>query len=190
MSKFELAGKYELNNSEIELYDENGFLFLESVLSPKEVNHYKIIIDEIVDKKTSHDKRPLEARTPYEREFLQCSHIWNEFSQVKNLTLSTRLASIAKQLHKANHIRLWHDQALYKLPGGSKTEPHQDLSYWPMLDRNAGTIWIALEEVTLDMGAMYFIPGSHKSGIDSYENRIEDAIEGRNNLVDHAKIFN
>ncbi|MEE9169321.1 MAG: phytanoyl-CoA dioxygenase family protein [bacterium] len=94
----------------------------------------------------------------YERAFTQCGHLWSEFPGVKQFTTSSRLANIARQFFRTKHVRLWHDQALYKLPGGSKTEPHQDMSYWPMLDRSAGTIWVALSEVTIDMGAMHFYP--------------------------------
>jgi hypothetical protein len=43
-----------------------------------------------------------------------------------------------------------------------------------MLDRNAGTIWVALSEVTIDMGAMHFIPGSHRMQIDGWEHTIKE----------------
>lgn len=187
MDKVVLNSDYNISEEQFNLYDKNGFLFLNKVLTEDEVNFFSLVIDKAVEKRTSHDKRPLEQRSPYEREFLQCGHLWSEFPGIKSLTLSPRLGSIAKQLLKANNVRLWHDQALYKIPGGDATEPHQDLAYWPMLDRNAGTIWIALDEVTIEMGAMYFIPGSHKSGLDSYEHRIEDSLNKKINLIDEAK---
>ncbi len=186
MNNFQLSGYYNISGEQKNFYNENGFVFLNKVLYENEVIHYKKIIDEVVEIRTGHDKRPLSERNAYEREFLQCGHLWSEFSEVKNFTLSPRLGSIAKQLLNAENVRLWHDQALYKLPGGDATAPHQDLAYWPMLDRNAGTIWIALEEVTFEMGAMHFIPGSHKAGIDSFSNTIEDAIEGKIDLVKQA----
>jgi ectoine hydroxylase-related dioxygenase (phytanoyl-CoA dioxygenase family) len=179
----ELDGIYNITDEQAKYYNENGFVFLESVLNKDEVKAYREIIDERVYKLTKHDKRTLAEKTPYEREFLQCSHLWREFQDVKRLTLSKRLGSIAKQLLNTEHVRLWHDQALYKVPGGAATEPHQDIAYWPMIEKNAGTIWLALDEVTVEMGAMYFIPGSHKAEMFDYGNRIEDAIEGRSDLI-------
>ena len=176
--------KYEISGEEKNFFDENGFVFLKNVLSSEETAAYREIIDKVVKDRTKDDKRTLAERTPYEREFLQCAHLWGQYPDVKTLTLSPRLGSLAAQLLGADHVRLWHDQALYKVPGGDATQPHLDLSYWPMLDRKAGTIWIALEEVTVEMGAMHFIPGSHNAGIDGFDHRIEDALEGRSSLLE------
>lgn len=186
MPAVELKGRYDVSEKQRDFFDKNGFVFLKSVLSREETAAYCNIIDGVVRSRTKNDERPLEERTPYEREFLQCAHLWGEYPEIKNFTLSPRLGSIAAQLLGAEHVRLWHDQALYKVPGGDATQPHLDLSYWPMLDRNAGTIWVALEEVTVEMGAMHFIPGSHVSGIDGFDHRIEDAIEGKSTLLEKA----
>jgi ectoine hydroxylase-related dioxygenase (phytanoyl-CoA dioxygenase family) len=187
MESPELDGTYNVTDEQIKFYDENGFAFLNSVLTVDEVNSYRKIIDETVESLTKHDKRSLAEKTPYEREFLQCSHLWREFSDVRKFTLSKRLGNIVQQFFKADHVRLWHDQALYKVAGGAATQPHQDLAYWPMIEKNlAGTIWLALDEVTVDMGALYFIPGSHKSGIFSHDYIIENSIEGKSDLLQKA----
>lgn len=181
-----LDSLYEITENQISEFTDSGFIFLPSILNEEEINYYKNVIDRVVEEITSGDKRPLHERSAYEREFLQCGHLWSKYPEIKKLTLSKRLGYVANKLLKSEHVRLWHDQALYKLPGGDATEPHQDLAYWPMLDRNAGTIWLALEEVTIEMGAMHFIPYSHKVGIDSYRHRIEDAINGESNLIEKA----
>jgi len=186
MENIILSGEYRVSDDQKIFFEENGFVLLENVLHKKEVETYREIIDRAVKERTKHDTRPLEEKTPYEREFLQCGHLWSEYPEIKNFTLSPRLGSIAVQLLKAEHVRLWHDQALYKVSGGDATEPHQDLSYWPMLDRTAGTIWVALDDVSVEMGAMHFIPGSHKVGIDGFEYRIEDAIEGKSDILRKA----
>ncbi len=183
----ELNNNYNISQEQKKFYEENGFALLKNALSLNEVNLYRKTIDKVVDDLTGHDKRTLAEKTPYEREFLQCSHLWREYPEIKKLTLNVKLGSIAKQLLNACHVRLWHDQALYKVPGGAATEPHQDIAYWPMTEKNAGTIWIALDEVTIEMGAMNFIPGSHKSDLFSYNNKIEDSIEGKSNLLTIAK---
>lgn len=183
----ELNGSYNVTGEQRKTFDENGVAFLKGVLSKEEVDGYREIVDKVVYELTKHDTRSLEEKTPYEREFLQCSHLWRSFPEIKQFTLSKRLGSIAKQLLNAEHVRLWHDQALYKVPGGAATEPHQDTAYWPMMDKNAGTIWLALDKVTIEMGAMHFIPGSHKANIFSYDYRIEDSIVGKSDLLQKAR---
>jgi ectoine hydroxylase-related dioxygenase (phytanoyl-CoA dioxygenase family) len=182
---------YPVSSEQISFFDKNGFIFLPDVLNPEETEYFKNVIDKAVNERTGKDKRTLSERTPYEREFLQCGHLWWDNELIKELTLSKRLGFIARNFLQAEHVRLWHDQALYKLPGGDATEPHQDVSYWPMVERNAGTLWIALEEVTEEMGAMNFIPGSHKTGIDSYEYTIEASINKSHDLLaESQKIIN
>ena len=187
MMNFELNDEYKTTEEQKKFFDEKGVILLKGVLSKEEVNQYKKIIDEVVFELTKNDTRTLEEKNPYEREFLQCGHLWRTFEDVKKITLSKRLGSIAKQLLNADHVRLWHDQALYKVPGGAATEPHLDIAYWPMIEKIAGTIWLALDEVTEDMGAMYFIPNSHKANIFNYDYRIESSIEGKSDLLEKAK---
>jgi ectoine hydroxylase-related dioxygenase (phytanoyl-CoA dioxygenase family) len=62
-----------------------------------------------------------------------------------------------------------------KLPGGREAPWHQDEAYWePELDYRAVGCWLPLHEVTEEMGAMQFVPGSHKGGVRPHEPRDGD----------------
>jgi ectoine hydroxylase-related dioxygenase (phytanoyl-CoA dioxygenase family) len=53
-----------------------------------------------------------------------------------------------------------------KLPGGREAPWHQDEAYWePEFAYHALGVWLPLHDVTEEMGAMQFIPGSHRSGV-------------------------
>ena len=53
-----------------------------------------------------------------------------------------------------------------KAPGGREAPWHQDEAYWdPEAEYHALGCWLPLHEVTEEMGAMQFIPGSHKLGV-------------------------
>lgn len=158
----DLSTPYHLPANLVADFHQNGAVYLPGVLSSEEVDAYRTVIDKVVHERTKHDTRTLTEKSPYEQALTQCGHLWSEFSEVERFTRSSRLGGIARELLQADKIRLWHDQALYKQPGGRGTDPHIDMAYWPMLDRVAGTIWVALEPVTLTMGAMQFIPGSHR----------------------------
>jgi hypothetical protein len=69
-------------------------------------------------------------------------------------------------------VRLWHDQALFKPPGGLPTTAHQDNPFWPVEPCNTITAWIPLgkEGATTANGCMGYVPGSHTSGLNVSQN--------------------
>jgi phytanoyl-CoA hydroxylase len=59
-------------------------------------------------------------------------------------------------------IQLFHDQALWKQPhGGGAVSWHQDNAYWRCTPALLVTLWLTLDDVVRESGAMQFIPGSH-----------------------------
>jgi ectoine hydroxylase-related dioxygenase (phytanoyl-CoA dioxygenase family) len=66
------------------------------------------------------------------------------------------------QLSGAEGIRIWHDQALIKKPWANPTSWHLDTPYWSFSDRRALSIWVALDDATLENGCLFFIPGSYQ----------------------------
>jgi ectoine hydroxylase-related dioxygenase (phytanoyl-CoA dioxygenase family) len=56
------------------------------------------------------------------------------------------------------------DMLIDKAPGTQTPTPfHQDMAYWLDLpDKRALSCWIALDEATVDNGAMWFAPGTHR----------------------------
>ena len=73
-----------------------------------------------------------------------------------------RLAGIAAALLEVAGVRLYHDQALLKEPGGGLTPAHADQFYWPLASDRAITAWVPLQPVPADMGPIGFYAGSHK----------------------------
>jgi ectoine hydroxylase-related dioxygenase (phytanoyl-CoA dioxygenase family) len=46
---------------------------------------------------------------------------------------------------------------------GKKTPYHQDGEYWPIQPLATCTVWIAVDEATVENGCLRYIPGSHKA---------------------------
>jgi phytanoyl-CoA dioxygenase PhyH len=63
-------------------------------------------------------------------------------------------------------MRIYHDIFMCKLPDERSTPTgwHQDAPNFPV-DRNALTIWTALDEITPDQGSLQFFTGSHRCGL-------------------------
>lgn len=77
-----------------------------------------------------------------------------------------RWAAIARQL-VGEDVRVFWDKTFVKPPASDGTREsvwHQDFPYNPIDRRGMLTIWIALEDVPADAGALRFVPGSHRLG--------------------------
>jgi ectoine hydroxylase-related dioxygenase (phytanoyl-CoA dioxygenase family) len=61
-------------------------------------------------------------------------------------------------------VRLYHDQALFKEPGGGYTPWHQDAMYWPLDGAQCLTMWMPLVDITPAHGGLAFATGSHVDG--------------------------
>jgi len=68
------------------------------------------------------------------------------------------------QLLGVERLRFWHDQVFAKPPHHPGVVPwHQDYSYWTRTAPLAHlTVWIALDDATVENGCVHFVPGSHR----------------------------
>jgi ectoine hydroxylase-related dioxygenase (phytanoyl-CoA dioxygenase family) len=127
--------------------------------------------------RNNRETRPLEERDTYGKAFLQIMNLWTGDEAVKQYTLSRRFAGIAAQLMEVDRVRLYHDQALFKEPGGGHTPWHQDQFYWPLDTDRTVTMWMPLVDISAVMGSMSFADSSHKEGYIEIANQISDASE-------------
>jgi ectoine hydroxylase-related dioxygenase (phytanoyl-CoA dioxygenase family) len=78
-----------------------------------------------------------------------------------------RIAALPRDLMGCEHVLLWSESVLVKIPqddGGAPTPWHQDFPIVPLDSRDQVNMWIALEDVAADQGALEFLPGSHRVG--------------------------
>jgi ectoine hydroxylase-related dioxygenase (phytanoyl-CoA dioxygenase family) len=154
----------------VEDFRRDGFVVVPGLLSDDERRRYGSAVDEAVEARSKHDTRALAEKSRYEQSFIQCQNLWEDCADVRPLTFHPRLAETAAALLGVEAVRLWHDQALYKEPGGRATDPHQDHPYWPIVETNTITAWIPFDGSTLESGAMGYLPGSHRLGVREFVN--------------------
>jgi ectoine hydroxylase-related dioxygenase (phytanoyl-CoA dioxygenase family) len=71
-------------------------------------------------------------------------------------------ATTMASLFGASRVNLLFDQILVKEPNTfTPTVWHQDITYWPVAGSQVATLWLALDPVTRDTGAVEYIRGSH-----------------------------
>jgi ectoine hydroxylase-related dioxygenase (phytanoyl-CoA dioxygenase family) len=151
-------------------FSRDGFVVVPDLLSEDEVRRYGAAVDEAVARRSRHDTRGLAEKSRYEQSFIQCQNLWEDSPDVRPLDFHPRIAGTAAQLLGVDVLRLWHDQALYKEPGGRETDPHQDQPYWPIVETDTITAWIPFDGSTLQNGAMGYLPGSHRVGVREFVN--------------------
>ena len=159
----DLSGDYALTPAQISDYQQNGHLFLRQVATPEEITAYRPFITEAALRFNT-ETRPLGERDTYGKAFLQIINLWERDEAVRRFVLARRFAKIAAELMGVPAVRLYHDQALYKEPGGGTTPWHQDEHYWPLDTDKCITLWMPLVPVREDVGGMTFGSGSHRLG--------------------------
>jgi ectoine hydroxylase-related dioxygenase (phytanoyl-CoA dioxygenase family) len=159
-----------LDEALVTAFERDGFVVVPDLLEDDELDRYGRLVTDAVAGRTVGDSTPLAEKSRYQQSFVQCMNLWEDHPDVRPLTFHPRLGQAAAELLRVPVIRLWHDQALYKQPGGRPTDAHQDHPYWPMRETSSVTAWIPFEGSTAASGAMSYLPGSHAIGLRRFVN--------------------
>src|SRR5436190_5995307 len=165
--------KNDLTQEQIQSYQTNGFIVIEDFLSTGELEHWRKSVTAAVKErggikipgkeiKVGEADGINEDADYFGKVFDQLLNLWQTNEDVKELMTDQRIGKMAAQLASVEGIRIWHDQALIKRPWANPTAWHLDTPFWSFSDRNAISIWVALDNATLVNGCLFFIPGSHK----------------------------
>jgi ectoine hydroxylase-related dioxygenase (phytanoyl-CoA dioxygenase family) len=157
----ELNAHSPLSEEQRSFYAENGYIKLRQVLPAELLEHYRVFISAKVAELTA-EKLPLDQRSTYDKAFLQVGNLWLKSDEAREFVFGKRLARIATELMGCRGVRLYHDQALYKEPGGGITPWHADQYYWPVSNDNIVTAWVPLQDTPLEMGPLAFCEKSHR----------------------------
>jgi ectoine hydroxylase-related dioxygenase (phytanoyl-CoA dioxygenase family) len=179
----ELSDAYELTEQQISDFGRNGHIHLKEVAKAEEIAVYRPIIEEMVQR-LNQESRPLNERDTYGKAFIQISNIWEQSEVVQRFVFAKRFAKLAAKLMGVEAVRLYHDQALFKEPGGGHTPWHQDQLYWPLDTNNAITLWMPLVPIPHEVGSMTFVSESQKLG---YLSKLVISDESHKTLKDYIE---
>ena len=183
----------KIPEKQIHEFRENGHTITRGLLSPDEVAVYHKVISAAAMKYNT-EKRKMEERDTYGKAFLQIMNLWRHDENVKKLVMSKRLAKVAADLLGVKNVRIFHDQALFKEPGGGPTPWHQDQFYWPIDTHKTVTMWMPLVDIDVNMGMLTFASGSQKNGSvfdyeisDESESEFDQYVRDKNFEISRAK---
>lgn len=161
----------QLTPQQIVQYHINGYIALDALTTPEEVAIMREIYDDLFERRVGReegmqfdlggsDEEGIKAKLP---QILQPSRY---APQLKELQVYANAQAVAQQLLGPD-ARQTGDHAINKPPlDGAETPWHQDEAYWdPKQLYESMSIWIPLQDVTVENGCMQFIPGSHRLDI-------------------------
>lgn len=99
----------------------------------------------------------------------------------RKVTFDNKVKEIAKSLKLEDPV-ICQSMYIFKQPGiGGEVLPHQDATFLNTTPMKLYGLWIALEDATLENGCLWFMPGSHKDGLNGGRQMIRnpDTSEGQ-----------
>lgn len=157
---------------EVAFFRENGFLAVERLTSDEEIAWLREIFEFIFDPANAEargapvDRSGAHGAGP-EGRLGQAFFPELRYPQILASSFNRNARRYAAALLGVDEGRLscW-GHMIRKPPGGRAVAWHQDHAYWqPELDYHALGVWLPLHDVNVAMGAMQFIPGSHRRGL-------------------------
>lgn len=152
-------------------FERDGFTFTPPVLPPKLLRRACDRMDAVI-------------RGDYETGVKPASRCWNpgddprKICKIDNAQLSDRtilelishpeIGRWAAEATGAKLVQVWSTQLLFKPPGGENAGNvgwHQDYQYWKYWEGEVFTVWVALCDVTSEIGPVKFVRGSHRWGL-------------------------
>lgn len=154
------ADEYSIDEEQVARFWRDGFIVLRGLLTRAETERVRESV--LVEAERQFARQG--GKASFGGAFQQAQNLRLRAPVFADFALSARLGALAARLLRVPGVRIYHDQALFKAPGGPASFWHQDQYFWPLAtDRSLG-LWMPLVEVTPDMGGMRYAAGSHRLG--------------------------
>jgi len=151
--------------------DEQGYTVLENLFSPSDMAKIAGLIE-------AHRQRHIDQLNALggtdggisrASEITFTDHLAEADSEIMAFVKRPEFIDITTSLLGPDTDLYW-NQSVYKSGHGTKPFPwHQDDGYMNVDPSPYLTIWIALNDVTIENGCVWFLPGSHKQGVVPHE---------------------
>lgn len=146
-------------------YAEQGWVLVGPVIDAAQVRRLQEAFDQRMRCFADEIDVPVEE---YLQVVSQWTNLWEHDAVFRDQLHDRRLAAIACQLIGCEQVRVLHDHLIAKPPQHGNTIPwHRDLPNWPVREPRALSCWLALDDVTIESGAMRFMPGAHREPMTS-----------------------
>lgn len=152
-----------LSNDQIAAFRDDGAICLRGVFAPSEVE----VLRDAVEDALLHPGPNANAFTSGDAgKFVADLFVTSRNPAMREVLLGSALGEVSARLMASSETRFFFDHMLVKEPGGANPTPwHQDAPYFPINGVQCCGIWVALDDVTADNGAVEYLGGTHKDNV-------------------------
>jgi ectoine hydroxylase-related dioxygenase (phytanoyl-CoA dioxygenase family) len=179
-------------SKDIAFFEEKGYWICPKIISDERLDEIQVRMDRVYNEDFETGKPPWNGYwktgdNPRALRKTDNSH-WSD-TVLGSVATDSIIGAAAGALMKAESIRLWHDQLLYKPGRNTKKETanvgwHQDYSYWQCAATpSLVTAWVAFTDVDLSNGCMQMVPYSHRWGLVNVNDFFEQDLEKQRELM-------
>jgi phytanoyl-CoA hydroxylase len=185
-----------LTDLELESYERDGFVVVENLLSPDEVNGLQDRLREYTHGDRSTESLRMQVEPRVTRGEMKVDHPGDGIRKIDGLVESDDLykglgkhpniLGVIKQILGPD-LKMFRNALLLKPPEvGSQKGLHQDSPYWPIEPMSLCSCWFAVDTATEENGCMGVLPGGHRNGPLPHERVTDDFVveEGQYNFED------
>ncbi len=152
-----------ITDAEVDTYRSDGIVVLRELFESAWLDHLRPLVDE--DMASPGPLSQELEKNPDSGRFFFDTFLWPRRPGFAQFVHDSPAAAIVARLMGASKVNIFFDQLLVKEPGTSAPTPwHHDLPYWPISGEQVCTLWLALDEVSADSGAVEYVRGSHRWG--------------------------
>lgn len=150
----------------IDEYRELGVTKINNIFSDEDLSQISVEIDRLKELAVGMPSGSYVNFADKEKGIINSIHRLEEFdTSLRNFAESDKVKGVAEACVGKDPI-LFSIQLFLKPAGkGLATPAHQDNAFWHLSEPGGITIWIALDDVNLENGAVQFVPRSHMFGL-------------------------
>ena len=138
------------------IFVRNGWVHCRHVADPKLLSHCR----EALTRQTL-----ARCQAGARSAFMPVSNLWVDDPVCSDFVHQRHFAAKAAQLLGVEHVRLYHDQAMFSEPGAVATPWHQDAQHWAVSGNRCLTMWMPLVDLDPAMGTLTYASGSQRDGL-------------------------
>lgn len=151
-----------ISSDTVQAYQEDGIACVRQAFDADAV---ALLRDVVARDMADPSPMAIDATRDGQGRFFGDTFVWKHFPELHDFVFSSPAADIASAMLGSPKVNLIFDQFLVKEPGTSTpTLWHHDQTYWPVAGHQVCTVWLALDPVTKESGAVEYVCGSHLWG--------------------------
>ena len=158
----------KLSSIQIESFWSNGYLLCDGFLDAPEIEHLKDCYMQTINRLTAEGvlenvQSGEDSDDDYQVYQIRTAHL--QHPAFRMLINDSRLLDMVECLIGPD-IRLIHYLGFFKpAASGGEVGWHQDNHYFNVEGDRTVTVWLALDDTTIDNGCMWYLPGGHKTAL-------------------------